>query len=393
MTSSGTYNFQLDNADIILEAFDRCEIRPPAITGTQMVSAKRSLNLELQRWANLGVNLWAVELITINMLQGATTYQLPLEVVSMLDTYIRQYTLSKTLNVTPNYSIINGSSAVKISIANHGLLIGNFINIATPVSIGNLLLQGYYQVSSVIDANNFTITSPVAATSTVSNGGVVPQFTAVAGQASLQVTLPNHGEIIGEIFNVAVSTMVGGNAIYGPYSVIGVIDANNFGISTLSNNVFNDIQYENMGFSQTQVQAPNVNPVDYILTPLGRTDYAEIPDKLVQGRPTSYWQNRLINPTVTMWQVPDQNGPYQLQAYCMRRIQDADPSMGETPDIPYRFTDALCDQMALRLAMKYAKPMIEIIKPVADQSWRDAEMEDRERAQIMLLPDFSSYYR
>ena len=77
----------------------------------------------------------------------------------------------------------------------------------------------------------------------------------------------------------------------------------------------------------------------------------------------------------------------------MRRIQDASPTMGQTPDIPYRFTDALCDQMALRLAMKFAKDQLPIIKPVADQSWKDAEMEDRERAQLMILPDFSSYYR
>jgi len=393
MTSSGTYNFQLNNADIISEAFDRCEIRPPAITGAHMISARRSLNLELQRFSNLGVNLWAVELITINLLEGVTTYSLPLEVQSMLDVYVRQYYLSTTFNVTPSFSISNGSASVTVTISNHGLLTGNFINISTPVSIGNLLLSGYYQVTSVINTNSFIITSPVAATSTLSNGGAVPIFTAVAGNPVYQVTLPNHGQIVGQIFNIPVSTLVGGNYLYGAYTVSGVTSTSVFGITTLQNAITNDTKSENGGLAQIQSQNASSNPIDYIMSPLGRTDYADIPDKLVQGRPTSYWMNRQINPTVSLWQVPDSNGPYQLQAWCMRRIQDASPTMGQTPDIPYRYTDALCDQMAMRLAMKYAKDQIAAIKPVADASWRDAQLEDRERAQIMLLPDFSSYFR
>lgn len=393
MTTSGTYDFELSNADIVLEAFDRCEIRPPAITGTHMISAKRSLNLELQRWSNVGVNLWCVDLIVIPLVQGVPTYDIPQETVCLLDVYLRQFQLSGTYNVTSNVSITNGSASVSIVISNHSLVIGNWINIVTPISIGNLLLQGYYQVTTVPNTNTFTITSPVAATSTVSNGGVLPLFTAVAGQVAVQVTLPGHGLVSGSTFVVGAATDVGGVVLNGAYIVTGVIDANNFGIAVSQTILFSDIQYENSNFAQIQFQNQTSAVTDNIMSPFGRTDYAMIPDKLVQGRPTTYWFNRQINPTVSLWQVPDQNGPYQLCCYRMRRVQDASPTMGQTPEIPYRFFDAFCGQLSLRLAMKYAKPMIPVLEKDAMRSWTEAAIEDRERADIMILPDLSGYYK
>lgn len=392
--SSGTFSWGLNNSDIILEAFSRAEIRPPAITGPMMIEAKRSLNLELQRWANAGMPLlWAVDLITVDLLQGVATYSLPIETADLLDVYVRLFTLGTTFNVTPNFSTVNTSTAVTVVVSNHGLVTGNYINITTPVAIANLLLSGYYQVASVVDTNTFTITSPVAATSTVNNGGVVPEFTAVAGQAAIQVTLPNHGETVNSLFNVAASTTVGGITLYGAYTVTGVTSSSVFGISTLQNCITNDTQYENTGLVQILAQEESVQPIDYIMTPLGRTDYADIPNKAVQGRPTSYWYDRIQNQTITLWQVPDGNGPYQLQAYRMRRLQDASPTMGQLPDVPYRALDALCGQMAVRLAMKYNKQLLPIIKADADAAFNALMDEDRERAQIYLIPGTEVYYR
>lgn len=392
MTTSGTYNFELSNTDIVLEAFDRCEVRPAALTTEHMISAKRSVNLELQTWSNLGVNLWCVDLITIPMVQGVPTYTLPKETVSLLDVYLRQFTLSGTFNVTPNFSIINLSTTVNVVISNHGLLTGNWINITTPVAIGNLLLQGYYQVT-VTDPNNFTITSPVAATSTLSNGGAVPLFTAVAGQVAVQVTLANHGLVAGEVFTVYAQTHIGGITLLGPYTVTGVIDASNFGIAISQTIQFGDTQYENTNLAQIQFQTNGSAVIDNMMSPFGRTDYAMIPDKLAQGRPTTYWMDRQITPKVSIWQVPDQNGPYQLQCYRMRRVQDANASMGETPEIPYRFIDAFCARLARRLAVKYAKPMIAVLEKDADRAWMEAGIEDRERADIMIMPDLTGYYQ
>lgn len=392
-STSGTYNFSLSNADILIEALDRCEIRPPAITGEHMISGRRSLNLELQSWGNDVPKLWAIELVTIPLVQGVPIYSLPSNVICMLDTYIRQFSLQTTWNVAPNFSTVINSTTVTITVSNYGMVDGQYINIVTPVAFGGIVLQGFYQVVNAINTNSFTITSSEAATSTVSGGGTVPQFTATAGQVAMNVHLPNHGLVVNDIFNIGAQTVVGGITLYGSYTVNGVTDVNNFGITLNATVIINQVAYENGGLAQIQSQANSVEPIDYILTPFGRTDYAQIPDKLVQARPTSYWFNRQINSQVNLWQVPDQNGPYQLQTYCMMQIQDAYPVMGQVPQIPYRFMDALCAKLAYRLAIKYAKAMIAILKPEADAAYALATTEDRERAQISILPDLSGYYR
>jgi hypothetical protein len=88
LTSSGTYNFQLANSDVVLEAYERIQIRPAEITAEHMHSANRSANLELQTWANRGVTLYAVEQATpITLIEGQATYTLPTNCIQMLDTY------------------------------------------------------------------------------------------------------------------------------------------------------------------------------------------------------------------------------------------------------------------------------------------------------------------
>ena len=65
MSVSGTKTFELDVADYIEEAFERCgiEIR----TGYDQRTARRSLNLLLAEWANRGLNQWTIEKETITV--------------------------------------------------------------------------------------------------------------------------------------------------------------------------------------------------------------------------------------------------------------------------------------------------------------------------------------
>jgi hypothetical protein len=60
MTTSSSKNFELDVAEYIEEAFERCglELR----TAYDLKTAKRSLNLLLAEWANRGLNQWNLSL-------------------------------------------------------------------------------------------------------------------------------------------------------------------------------------------------------------------------------------------------------------------------------------------------------------------------------------------
>ena len=83
MTTSGSRDFNLDVAEIIEEAYERCglEVR----TGYDAKTARRSLNLMFADWANRGLNLWTVTQGTTTLTQGTSEYTLAADVVPELD--------------------------------------------------------------------------------------------------------------------------------------------------------------------------------------------------------------------------------------------------------------------------------------------------------------------
>jgi hypothetical protein len=87
MTTSGTASFNLDLAEIVEEAFERCgaELR----SGYDMRTARRSMNLLFADWANRGINMWTIEQGTINLVQGTNTYDLPVDTVDLIEHQIR----------------------------------------------------------------------------------------------------------------------------------------------------------------------------------------------------------------------------------------------------------------------------------------------------------------
>lgn len=394
VSTSGTYNWNLDYAGIITEAFGRCGIHPTALVREHFISATRSLNLALAAWSNKGVNLWQVDLQSISLTQGVPTYNLPSNTVNILDAYIETYSLQTNVGGTPNFSTVLNSAVVTVNIVQNNLVQNNWINIVVPVSIGGLILQGLYQVQTVLNANQFTILAAATATSTVNNGGVLPVFTTIAGNATVSVNLPNHGLSSGNTFNVQEATSCGGLLLTGPYIVASVTDVNNFTFIFGTTALANDTETENSGNQVIMTQYNSSDPIDRIMTPISRTDYAAQPDKILQGPPTTFWFDRLSPiPTVTMWYVPDGNGPYVFYYYRMRRIQDAAATSGQIADVPYLFLDALCAELAMRLARKYAPALVQALTMEAKESWSMAAEENRERVQMFLVPDTSGYFR
>ena len=74
MTSSGTTVYNPSLGEVILYAFNICDVRPTSITQEHMQSARTAANLLLAGWANLGVNLWEVQLVTQTLTAGTGTY-------------------------------------------------------------------------------------------------------------------------------------------------------------------------------------------------------------------------------------------------------------------------------------------------------------------------------
>ena len=94
MATSGSSDFDLNAAEIIEEAFERCglELR----TGYDAQTARRSLNLLFADWANRGVHLWKVERVTQTLAQLSTS--------SAIDTY-PVGTITATVGASTNLSV------------------------------------------------------------------------------------------------------------------------------------------------------------------------------------------------------------------------------------------------------------------------------------------------
>tara|TARA_B100000886_G_scaffold326877_1_gene273769 strand:+ start:939 stop:1607 length:669 start_codon:yes stop_codon:yes gene_type:complete len=88
MAVSDSTNFELDVAEYIEEAFERCglEVR----TGYDLKSAKRSLNLMLAEWANRGLNQWTITQTTQALTSGTATYNLNTNVIDILSVVVRR---------------------------------------------------------------------------------------------------------------------------------------------------------------------------------------------------------------------------------------------------------------------------------------------------------------
>lgn len=87
MTTSGTTSFNPQLTDIIQEAYDRAGI--VMRSGYEYRSARRSIDIMMQEWANRGLNLWTVEEGTQVLTTGVGTYNLPADTVDLIDHVIR----------------------------------------------------------------------------------------------------------------------------------------------------------------------------------------------------------------------------------------------------------------------------------------------------------------
>ena len=88
MATSGTYTFNPSLGELTLYAYNLVGIRNTSIVQEHMESARMATNLLLSSWSNRGVNLWAVDLVTVPLVEGQSTYTVDSNTVVILDAYV-----------------------------------------------------------------------------------------------------------------------------------------------------------------------------------------------------------------------------------------------------------------------------------------------------------------
>lgn len=133
-------------------------------------------------------------------------------------------------------------------------------------------------------------------------------------------------------------------------------------------------------------------PIDRIITPVSRSEYASYPSKTMTGFPTVFWFDRLISPTVTLWPVPFQANTF-LTYYRVTQIQDANFTSGQQVDIPYRWLNAFADGLAFQLARVWNPQAVQLLQPFAEKSYQTAAAQDVENTPFYLSCMLGGYYK
>jgi hypothetical protein len=291
MAVSGSKDFELNVAEYVEEAFERCglELR----TGYDAQTARRSLNLLFADWANRGLNRWTIEQVTQTFAKDIADYPVGTITLSVSDS--DSFTIAET--------ITGGTSAATASL------------ITKPAS-----------TSMTITVPSGTFTS--GETITGSSSSATTTTTSTASLEDVQATI--------DILS-------------------GVIRRSSTDIS---------------------------------IGRIGRDDYLSIATKSTTGRPTQFYVDRLITPVVKVWPTPE-NSTDQFIYDRLIRIDDADTSVN-TVQIPFRFYPCLAAGLAYYIALKRAPDRIQILKMLYEEEFQRAAEEDRYKADITLVPTYSS---
>lgn len=119
-------------------------------------------------------------------------------------------------------------------------------------------------------------------------------------------------------------------------------------------------------------------------------DYATIPNKQAQGRPSIINIRRTIQPYFVVWMVPPTGATYQVVYWRLRRLLPLGQGGTGQPDIPWRFIPAMTAGLAFYLALKSKDPnatqRLQMLKAEYVEQFGLASDEDRDRATFQFVP-------
>ena len=128
---------------------------------------------------------------------------------------------------------------------------------------------------------------------------------------------------------------------------------------------------------------------DISITRISRQEYLSIPKKTTQGRPTQFYMDRQITPSILVWPAPE-NSTDSLIYYRVKRIQDADAAVN-TADIPFRFLPCLIAGLSYQIALKRSPQRIEALKLIYEEEFQRASSEDIDHGiPLRLVPTYQS---
>ena len=129
---------------------------------------------------------------------------------------------------------------------------------------------------------------------------------------------------------------------------------------------------------------------DFALTRVSRDDDLNIPNKATTGRPTQFFLDRQVTPSLRLWPTPE-NSTDVVVYNALTRIDDADTAIN-TMDLPFRFYPCLAAGLAYYLSLKRAPNRTQMLKAIYEEEFEWAMGEDRDRSSFTVTPEYA-YFR
>ena len=366
MATSNSYvfgtNTQID--DLLRESYERIGVIGNEVTGYQVQSFIMSANLELTKWMGMGPNSWMRKRLMFSLYQAQPIYQLPINITQVVDVVA---TIPTQLNIggTPYSSgIASGSVA---NVFNPNILTGCTLddpNGWIAYDYGNGNSNSILYVGVIPLSNNSTYTLDVQY-----SFDDVPTAT---GNNTWRTAYQSGSQV----YNAQQMTW---------FVIENALNARSWRILETGG--------ATLSISQLVFAQPNTAGMgDRYLTALSYTDWMQIASKMTQSYPSSYFFNTQIQPTLTLWPVPNQS--YTALLYTAYMYPQDVTNLFNQFDLPQRFYDALVSGIAYRLAGKVigADPnLLQRLRAERDESFASATKTDETNVTLRFNPDFSPF--
>jgi hypothetical protein len=129
---------------------------------------------------------------------------------------------------------------------------------------------------------------------------------------------------------------------------------------------------------------------DFALTRVSRDDDLTIPNKATTGRPTQFFLDRQVTPSLRIWPTPE-NSTDVIVYNALTRIDDGDAPVN-TMDVPFRFYPCLAAGLAYYISLKRAPNRTQMLKAIYEEEFERAMGEDRDRSSFNVTPEYA-YFR
>lgn len=337
---------------IVIESFERLGLTLPELVGNPLLSSINSINILLTDWARYN-NLYSIQPFMTNLTGGQKSYQLPVGTADIPEREVSVANITRQLGGTA-YSSVGG-----------------------------------------VAQNAFDDNPATACTQTSPNGYISYAYTPAPGYALDYIGIQSNTT---QTYTLAIEYSFDGSTWINIYPVINDQSPPTTGQQTYL--AGQQVWYVNKvsilapywRIRETNGATLDIQEIYFCthnisrqISVLSRSEYLGIATKDLTGSVSSYLFNRDINPSITLWPVPDGAPDYPYLILNLKILSPQINYLTDVINIPSRFYEAFCANLALKLAEKDKIMGIQVspekmanLMQSAAKSMEDIEQEDTE---------------